>query len=339
MRALAQDLAEGAAAALAGKQAQQMAGDVLERDALREPSLDVRAQRVQEFGTRPQFTAEPRDIEPMQQVGIVVRGAAEHRAIGMRQVRGRFDFRGDPAVDDHLQVRSLALEPVGPLVTQRRHLAVFLRRQALEPGIARVDDEHAAASVGNAIDEGAEHFEMFVVIDAEAAFHRHRNMSIHGRARRDHRRDAVGDQGRLAHQARAEPPGLHAIGRAATVEVDLVEATLGSDPRRLRQQCRFAAAQLQCDRMLDRIQRQQLVAVAVDHRIRMHHLGVQPCVRRQQAMEHAAMRIRPVHHRGDGQAQLFGGNGGLALHRRALYGAVPEWPPSRHAQAAGSQTM
>ena len=67
----------------------------------------------------------------------VVRRAAQHRASIMREVRGRFRGVGDAAVDDDLQLRPLALELVGPVVAQRRHFAVFLRRQALQPGIAR----------------------------------------------------------------------------------------------------------------------------------------------------------------------------------------------------------
>ena len=87
VRAFAQHLAECAPAALAGEQAEQVAGDVLERDALREPRLDMRSHRAQQFAAAAQFAAEPGDVEPMQQVGIVVRGAAEHRAVGMREVR------------------------------------------------------------------------------------------------------------------------------------------------------------------------------------------------------------------------------------------------------------
>ena len=146
----------------------------------------------------------------------------------------------------------------------------------------------------------------------------------------DHRRDAVGDQLRLAHQAGAEAPGLHAVGRAAAVEVDLVEAVLGADARRLRQQRRLAAAQLQRHRMLDRIHRQQPRAVAVDHRVGMHHLGVQPRMRRQQAVEHAAVRVGPVHHRGDGQAQLAaGGMAGAAVIGTNCKGERPADAP-RH---------
>ena len=80
------------------------AGDVLERGAARKLRLDVRPQRAQQFAARAQLAAEPFDVEPVQQVGLVVGRAAEHRAIDVREVRARFDGIGDAAVDDHLQL-------------------------------------------------------------------------------------------------------------------------------------------------------------------------------------------------------------------------------------------
>jgi hypothetical protein len=72
----------------------------------------------------------------------VVRGAAQHRAIDMTQVRGRFGRIGDAAVDATCRSGPLLLQPVRPVVAQRRDLAVLLRRQALQPGIARMHHEH-----------------------------------------------------------------------------------------------------------------------------------------------------------------------------------------------------
>ena len=158
--------------------------------------------------------------------------------------------------------------------------------------------EGPAAGRGHGVDEGCEAVPVVVIVHAQPALDRHRD-----RTGGDHRSHAVGHQRRLAHQAGAEAAGLHPVGGAAAVEVDLVEAVFGADPRRLRQQCGLAAAQLQRHRVFHRIDRQQLRPVAVDHRVGVHHLAVQPRVRRQQAVEHAAVGIRPVHHRGDGQAE------------------------------------
>ena len=113
--------------------------------------------------------------------------------------------------------------------------------------------EHPAAGLGDGVDETQEVIPLVIVIDAKATLHRDRHL----RHRRDHRRHRVGHQSRLAHQTRTEAPGLHAVGGASAVEVDFIETMLGPDPRRLRQQRRLAAAQLQGHRMLDRIQRQQ----------------------------------------------------------------------------------
>ena len=56
---------------------------------------------------------------------------------------------------------------------------------------------------------------------------------------------AVGDQRGLGHQAGAEAARLHALGRAAAVEIDLVVAPALAQPRAVRQRLRIAAAQLQ----------------------------------------------------------------------------------------------
>jgi len=58
----------------------------------------------------------------------------------------------------------------------------------------------------------------------------------------------------LRHQAGAEAALLHPVGRAADIEVDLVIAQVGADARALRQRRRIAAAELQRDRMLERVE-------------------------------------------------------------------------------------
>ena len=137
-----------------------------------------------------------------------------------------------------------------------------------------------------------------LVVDADAAFHRDRN-----RDRRLHRRDAIADQPRLRHQAGAEAALLHAVGRAADIEIDLVVAEIGADARaRGASAARIGAAELQRDRMLGRIEAEQPRAVAVQHRAGGHHLGVEQRAARQQAMEEPAMPVGPFHHRRDAEA-------------------------------------
>ena len=111
----------------------------------------------------------------------------------------------------------------------------------------------------------------------------------------------------LGHQAGAEAALLHAVRGAADVEVDLVVAEALADRGGLGEPGRIGAAELQGDRMLLGAERQQPLAVAMQDRLRRHHLGVEPRAPRQQPMEEPAMPIRPIHHGRDAEAvaQLF----------------------------------
>ena len=62
---------------------------------------------------------------------------------------------------------------------------------------------------------------------------------------------------RLRHQAGAEAAILHAIGRAAGIEIDLVKAEIGADARACGKRARIGAAELQRHRMLGRIVTQE----------------------------------------------------------------------------------
>jgi hypothetical protein len=52
----------------------------------------------------------------------------------------------------------------------------------------------------------------------------------------------------------------------------------------------------------------------------MHHLGVEARVRGEQAVEDAAMRVRPIHHGGDGEAEFTRRDSGFQ-HRRIVNGS------------------
>jgi hypothetical protein len=112
-----------------------------------------------------------------------------------------------------------------------------------------------------------------------------------------HGGDAVADQRGLRHQARPEASLLHALRRAADVEVDLVIAEVGADPRAAGERRRIAAAKLKGHRMLCRIEADQPVAVAMQHGAGRHHFGVDQRPPRQQPMEEPAMPVGPFHHR------------------------------------------
>jgi hypothetical protein len=158
-----------------------------------------------------------------------------------------------------------------------------------------VHHKRIAASRRDGVDEVQERDVVFLLVHSEPALHRHWNRHL-----RPHRRDALGHQRRLAHQARTKTPRLHPIGRTPHIEIDFVETFVLRDARRLRQHRRLTAPQLQGQRLLVRRVPEQAVPIPMQYRICMHHLGVKPRLGCQQPMEIAAMPVGPIHHRSDG---------------------------------------
>ena len=159
-----------------------------------------------------------------------------------------------------------------------------------------MDDKHLALTVsGDGIDEITQKFIAILVIDADTGFYRYRDG--HHVA---HRFDTVSYQLRIAHQAGAEHPVLHAVGRTADVEVDLIVTARLRQFRTLGERSRIAAAQLQGQRMLF-FAIGQIVAFAMNNRSGRHHFGIQQRMARQQAQEIATVPVCPVEHRRDGK--------------------------------------
>ncbi|XQU70369.1 hypothetical protein OJJOAM_003100 [Cupriavidus sp. H18C1] len=190
-----------------------------------------------------------------------------------------------------------ALQLVGHLVAQRRNLAVFLGAQPLQDRIARMNDKGLATGLGNRADEIAHEIVMLDRVDADPVLDgdRHRHRVAHGP-------HAVRHQLRLRHQAGAKRPALDPLGRATAIQVDLGIAPALAQLGRGRQIGRLAAAQLQGNRLLGRIEVQMARDIAMQQRTGRHHLGVQPGVAAQLAMEGAAVAVRPVHHGSNGNA-------------------------------------
>ena len=59
------------------------------------------------------------------------------------------------------------------------------------------------------------------------------------------------------------------------------------------------------ERLFAAIEAEQALAVAVDHGLGVHHFRVQARAGRQQPVEHAAMAVRPIHHRGDAEFSAY----------------------------------
>ena len=201
--------------------------------------------------------AEDVAIDARQKIRCLVRGAPQRDAVEVTQVRQPFRDGADAAVENDRQVGVRGLQPDHTAVVERRHVPVLLGRQTLQPGLAGVHHEARAAGGGDERDETLEVGLAVLIVDADAAFDRHRHADAG-----PHRRDQVGNQLRLGHEAGAEAALLHAIGRAADVEIDLVVAEVLADRGSLGELGWIRAAELQGDGMLLRGEGQQPLARA-----------------------------------------------------------------------------
>jgi hypothetical protein len=140
-----------------------------------------------------------------------------------------------------------------------------------------VDDEHVDPRFLHGEHEPLKEPVVLELVDADAALDGYGNGD--GFAHGDH---ALRDDLRFRHQARAEAAALDAVARTAYVEVDFVVTVLLTELCRARKQFRVGATKLQRDRMLEVIEPQQAIEVAVNERVGRHHLGVQQRARAQQ---------------------------------------------------------
>ncbi len=202
-----------------------------------------------------------------------------------------------PAIDADENRSQPLLEAVDARIVERRDIAVLLRRKPFEPGLARVDPKRVGACGQHLVGKRVQRLLDVLLVDADAAFHgdRHCGGSLHGG-------DAVGDQIGRAHQAGAERPRLDAIRRAADIQVDLVIAEIGTDPRRYGELGRVGAAKLQRDGVLRPVEPEQPFTIAMDDGVGDDHLRIEQRIARQLAMKEPAMPVRPVHHGGDGKS-------------------------------------
>ncbi len=145
----------------------------------------------------------------------MIRRAAEHDAVDFLEMLPALSEIGNSAIDDDRQVRILALDLIDEIVVERRHVAIFLRRQSIQPRLARMHDEDADAGCFTAFEHQSERVMRFLIVDTEAALDRHRNGDCC-----PHGGHALRHQVWLAHQT-------------ADIEVDLVIADVLGDLRGL----------------------------------------------------------------------------------------------------------
>src|SRR5262249_62398102 len=134
----------------------------------------------------------------------------------MPQVVQRLVDVRDAAIEHGTEIRVRGFEPVDACVIEWRDVAILARRETIEPGLARVYDQRGHTGL---LDRAGERFEGFLwilIIDADAAFDRDRQLD---RAR--HGGDADPDKGGVRHQTGAEAPHLHAVRRTTDIRRDL----------------------------------------------------------------------------------------------------------------------
>jgi hypothetical protein len=220
-----------------------------------------------------------------------------HHTIDMPKMLPCLRDIGDPAIDDDRHVGQRALQAIDPVIVERRDVAVFLRRQALQPGLSGVHDQRVRAGLDHAARQRIERRFRILIVDSDPAFHGDRNLH-----RALHRGNALGDEFWLRHQAGAETALLDAVGRTADVEIDLVITEIFADHGRRRQIARHRPAKLQRQRILARVEAEQPRPIAMQDRAGRQHLRVKPRPPRQQTVEHPAMPVGPIHHGRHGKA-------------------------------------
>ena len=90
--------------------------------------------------------AKQHGIDLEQPPRFLIGGAAHHHAVDMAQLLLRLLEAGDAAIEHDLEIGVRALEAVHNAVIERRHIAVFARRQATEPRLSRMHDQRVGAS-------------------------------------------------------------------------------------------------------------------------------------------------------------------------------------------------
>ncbi len=241
------------------KQAVQMARDRVQAKAAGKFALDVGHERERRGPRRwaRRGLAEQQRIDGEQPPRFLVRGAAQHHPVEVREMTLRGLDRRDAAVEHDRQPRMAKLEPIDQRVVEWRHIAVFARRQPGEPGLARMHDQRIDPGRLDRRGQALQRHFRVLVVDADPAFDRDRDRdrSLHGG-------DAFGDQLRLRHQAGAEAALLNPIGRTADVEVDLVVPEVRANAGASRKRGRVAAAKLQRHRVLGFVESDQPGAIA-----------------------------------------------------------------------------
>ena len=124
----------------------------------------------------------------------MIGGTAQHDAVKSAHFSLGLPECAEPAIQDDAEMREVCLQLMNAGVVEGRNFPVFLGAEALQPGLAGVNYKSVATGCGNIRNECIKSLIFILIVDADAAFDRHRNFN-----RPAHRRDAV------AHSLRVRP--------------------------------------------------------------------------------------------------------------------------------------
>ena len=243
-------------------------------------------------------------IDAKQQFGIVIGLAPHHHAVQFGDMGLTLIYRADTAIDCNRIGTEPLLQAIDARIIERRNIAVLFGRQAFQPRLAGMHHQMVTARRNHPIGQRVQSLFDILLVNPDPAFDGHRHLD-----HRFDRRDTITHQLRLAHQTGPEAAILHAVGRTADIEVDLVIAEIDADPCRPGQGLRVRAAELQGNRMFAGIKTQQALAVAMDDRPCRDHLAVKSRPPRQDAVESPTMAVGPIHHRGHAEPPDVGRKG------------------------------
>ncbi len=142
---------EGARARHGVEEPEDVARDGVQPHAARQLALDVRDEgfergfRAVELAPLRRRSADRRQKPPR----LLIGRAAHHHAIDVREVRAACSTLAMPPLMRDVQSRMRALEAVDAIVVERRDIAVFPRREPVEPRLAGVHDQR--------VDTGRDH--------------------------------------------------------------------------------------------------------------------------------------------------------------------------------------
>ena len=231
---------------------------------------------------------------------LLISRPAHHDAVDTIKMSAGLLNICDAAIEHNNKPRMLRFEAIDPVVIERRNVAIRARRETGEPSLAGVNDKGGNARPHDMRGERLERFLGILVVDANSAFDRNRHLHLG-----PHRRDALGDETGLRHQAGTEAAFLYPVRRTSDIKIDLVVTKIGGDLGALREVSRIGTAELNCDGILGGVEGQQACAVPMQHGSCGNHLRIDPGAAREQAMEEPAMAVGPFHHGRDAEAVVL----------------------------------